>query len=53
LAEHVAIFLYSPSYHYAVSDKVQGIEAGVITNPSERFTDVNKWYIKTQRVPKD
>jgi len=53
LDEHIAIFLYSPSYHYAVSDKVMGIETGVITNPSERFTDVNQWYVKTQRVHKD
>jgi peptide/nickel transport system substrate-binding protein len=52
LDEHIAIFLYSPSYHYAVADKIKGIEAGVITNPSERFSDVAAWYIKTERVKK-
>lgn len=45
-----AIFLYSPSYLYPVSQKVQGISAQNVNAPSWRFGDVNEWYIKKKRV---
>jgi peptide/nickel transport system substrate-binding protein len=45
-----AIFLYSPSYLYAVSDEVQGIDVKNLNAPFWRFADVNKWYVKTKRV---
>lgn len=45
-----AIFLYSPSYLYPVSQKVQGISAQNVNAPSWRFGDVNDWYIKKKRV---
>ncbi|MFC1721905.1 ABC transporter substrate-binding protein [Patescibacteria group bacterium] len=53
LEDHVVIFLYTPAYHYAVSNKIRGIEPGVITNPAERFTDISKWYIETRRIRQD
>ncbi len=50
--EAPALFLYSPSYLYPVSNNVKGIEAKNINSPVWRFADVNKWYIKTARVKK-
>ncbi len=47
-----AIFLYSPSFLYPVNQKVKGIEVKNVNSASARFTDVNKWYIKTKRVKK-
>ena len=47
-----AIFLYSPTYLYAVNRKIQGIELKNVVLPSERFCDVENWYIKTRRVRK-
>lgn len=45
-----AIFLFNPAYTYATSDKIKGIELQRIFKPSDRFTEVEKWYIKTKRV---
>ncbi len=42
-----AIFLYSPKFTYVTPHKVKGLEIDVTTSPSERFLDVNKWYIET------
>jgi len=45
-----AVFLYSPQYHYAVEDKVKGIQVTRITEPSDRLSGAANWYIKTKRV---
>lgn len=50
--EAPALFLYSPSYLYSLSNDVKGVEVKNINSPSWRFADVNKWYIKTARVKK-
>lgn len=50
--EHPAVFLYSPSYLYVVSDIVQGIRVHPINSPSDRLSDITSWYIKTKRVRK-
>lgn len=53
LADEIpAIFLYSPSFLYPVNQKVKGIEVKNVNSPSWRFSDVNKWYVKTKRVRK-
>lgn len=50
LAEDVpAIFLYSPTYTYVVSRKIQGIEPATIFTPADRFAAVELWYIKTSK----
>jgi peptide/nickel transport system substrate-binding protein len=41
-----ASFLYSPSYTYIQSKNIQGFKVKSIILPSDRFTDVNQWYIK-------
>lgn len=48
--ENPAIFLYSPNYLYPLNAAVKGIAAENINLPSQRFIEVNKWYIKTKRV---
>lgn len=45
-----AIFLYSPSYLYLTNRSVHGNEIRNINSPSQRFSDINKWYVKTSRV---
>lgn len=47
-----AIFLYSPAYFYGVRNIFQGIAINNIVYPSERFNNVENWYIKTKRVLK-
>jgi len=45
-----AIFLYNPDYLYFVSEKVKGMKENFISLPSERFWNVENWYIKEKRV---
>lgn len=47
-----ALFLYSPYYLYVVSEKVKGIDVENVVVPSQRFSEVYKWYVKTNRVKK-
>ena len=50
LKDAPVVFLYSPDYFYLTSKKLKGLEAELIANPSKRFIEVEKWYIKTKRV---
>lgn len=45
-----AIFLYSPDYIMVSSKKVHITAIENLILPSERFSDINKWYIKTKRI---
>lgn len=45
-----AIFLYTPTYTYALSDKVKGFDVERISRPSDRFSQVTQWYIKTKSI---
>ncbi|MDD4901439.1 MAG: ABC transporter substrate-binding protein [Patescibacteria group bacterium] len=42
-----AIFLYSPNYTYVQSKNIKGFKTTSVVSPSDRFTDVNRWYMKT------
>jgi len=44
-----AIFLCNPNYTYFVSNKIKGINPKLIADPSERFADIQNWYLNTQR----
>ncbi len=44
-----AIFLYSPSYLYILSTKVKGVNELIISDPSQRFQNVEEWHLKTKR----
>ena len=50
-----AIFLYSPHFLYILPDKIMGVslkekQLGRISNSSDRFTNVHKWYLKREKV---
>lgn len=47
-----AVFLYNPTYLYPVSNKIKGVNIERIYLPSQRFCQIEKWYIKTKRTPK-
>jgi len=44
-----AIFLYNTTYGYLVDKKIKGININQITHPSDRFIDIEGWYVKTKR----
>ena len=50
--ETPAIFLYSPGYIYPINKKIQGIKTENLISPSNRFSDISHWYLKTKRVKK-
>jgi peptide/nickel transport system substrate-binding protein len=48
-----AIFLYSPDYVYVTNKNVQGISTStLLTDPSDRFREIESWYLNTARVLK-
>lgn len=47
-----AIILYSPYYNYAQSIDVQGFSANKIVEPSNRFYNIQDWYVMTKQSPK-
>lgn len=50
IEEVPVVFLYSPNYLYPVSEEIKGIETEIIADPSKRFVDIEKWYVKTKRA---
>ncbi len=51
LAEDVpAIFLYNPHYLYPQGKQIKGYETQMIGMPSDRFANIEKWYIETKRT---
>ena len=50
LADAPAVFLYNPDYLYLVSKEIKGIDTKIIVDFSQRFSSIEKWYIKTKRV---
>ncbi len=45
-----AIFLYNPDYLYFLNSKIKGLQPGKLINPSDRFSQIENWHIKTKRV---
>lgn len=45
-----AIFLYTPEFIYVVPDNINGIEVDNIKSADDRFMNVNKWFINTDKV---
>ena len=45
-----AAFLYAPDFLYLISSHVKGVVLTSIAIPSDRFTNIHKWYINTQRI---
>ncbi|MBN2086775.1 hypothetical protein JW758_00340 [Candidatus Peregrinibacteria bacterium] len=51
--EAPAVFLYSPTYYYALSSKVQNASFDNLATTSDRFAEVENWYAKVDRKLKD
>lgn len=45
-----AIFLYSPDLIYVVPKNIKGISLGGLISPSERFSNIEQWYIETENI---
>ncbi|MBI2573895.1 MAG: peptidoglycan-binding protein [Candidatus Wildermuthbacteria bacterium] len=48
-----AIFLYDTHYVYIAADDIRGITEQIIADPSQRFSGIADWYIRTGRVWKN
>lgn len=48
LVDRPTVFLYMPTYTYATTDEVRGIDVVQISHPSDRFADVTTWYMETK-----
>lgn len=44
-----AVLLYNPLYIYAQSNSIKGFNNRIISMPSDRFSDVEKWHIDSKR----
>jgi ABC-type transport system substrate-binding protein len=42
-----AVFLYSPHYDYAFSQRVHGVRMNSVIEPGDRFQHVTQWYVNT------
>ncbi len=47
--EWPALLLYYPVYTYGVDDSVRGVQIAPLFNPSDRFANVNEWYMVVGR----
>ncbi|MBX4197887.1 peptide ABC transporter substrate-binding protein [Candidatus Parcubacteria bacterium] len=45
-----AVFLYSPHFIYVVPEDLRGVDIHELSNPSERFSTVNTWYLSTDKM---
>lgn len=45
-----AVFLYSPDFIYIVSNKLKGLDISPLSIPSERFLNISKWHVYTNKV---
>lgn len=45
IEQMIAIPLYNPAYHYAVSCQVMGVQVVILTDPSDRFRMMHEWRI--------
>lgn len=52
IADAPAVFLYQSTYAYAIADKIKNVDIPRITDPANRWSDVNEWYIKTRKTLK-
>lgn len=50
ISDSPAIFLYSPNYLYITKKNLDGFNSIEISFPSDRFKNVENWYVKTART---
>lgn len=51
-SELPVIFLYSPTYTYPQDKAIKGFDVSGISSYSDRFANINEWYVKTKRIIK-
>lgn len=49
LADYPAVILYALKYDYLLPDKIKGANPERVSQPGDRFANINKWYIKTKK----
>ena len=52
VAEYPTQVLYDTPYLYFTPLELKGIKGNLVSDPSERFAEMEEWYIKTKRVLK-
>lgn len=45
-----AIFIYSPYFVYEIPEKVHNVTFEKVSTPTDRWSDINLWYIETNSV---
>lgn len=50
--EQPAIFLFSPYYLYTSIKNLGGLDGESLVTPSDRFKNINEWYLETSRALK-
>ena len=50
LSDLPALALYDLPFQYIVSKEVKGVKEQLLPEPSQRFSGIAEWYIKTKRV---
>jgi len=45
-----ATFLYSPKFIYATNESIGGMDLGSIADPSDRFLNVDSWYLHEDKT---
>lgn len=50
--ENPAVFLYTPTYLYVVSNTVKGVDIRSVDTTHFRLSNIKDWYIDTKRVKK-
>jgi len=43
-------FIYSPYFLYLLPRNIMGVSLPTLTNPAERFVNIHKWYVHTDKV---
>ncbi len=51
-SEVPAVFLFAPKLSFMYSDNIKGIDINKVNLSSDRYSNVNKWYIKEKRIKK-
>ena len=44
------VFLYTPDFIYLVDQKIKNVSIPAVTDPSDRFSQINTWYTYTDHV---
>lgn len=52
MADAPVVLIYNPLYLYGQDQKIMGFDTEIISVPSDKFSNIEKWYIDTKRVLK-